>query len=230
MRRPLLLLLLRLGQPLLLVAGALGSGCAGSALLQTARTVPAGEVRGTVGMGFVYNELVQARGLAVNNFPVVVGVRYGLGEHTDLGLRNLSSGLVLDAKHNFLAPESPLAVALLGGVGGVYGGTNVGDTSAVHVPLGAVASYDLGPVTPYAAVGYGAWWFIHPIQQTPGVAYAKRTWTGDGTLELRAGLELRVSQRVAILAEYGYTRPLVEDPGDNFSLVPSHQLAMGVRF
>lgn len=211
--------------------GAMGaSGCAGTALFTTARTVPKHEVRFTAGVGVTYNSLVGERGFAVNNIPVQLGLRVGLTDQLDLGVRSLSAGLLVDAKYNFVRPDSPFALALMGGVGGVYGGTDIGQTSAVHVPLSVVASYDVGPLTPYAAAGYGAWWFVHPINREPGVTYARRTGTGDGTVDLKVGLELRVARRVALLVEYGYSHPVVDDPGDNFALVPTHLFATGVRF
>jgi opacity protein-like surface antigen len=201
------------------------TGCAGTALLQSARTLPKGEVKVTTGIGYLGNELSAER-FALNNLPLQVGVRVGVAEHLELSVRNLATGLVLGAKYNLMPTDSPVALAVLVGAGGAW----TPETSALHAQATFIASYDWGPVTPYLGAGYGAWWFFHDFSRAPGVQYAARTGTGDGTLELKAGLEFRVSPRIRLLVEYGYSRPLVDDPGDFFSLVPSHLGAVGVVF
>lgn len=204
------------------------SGCAGTALMQTARTLPKGQVDVAMGAGVLYNEMVETRGSALSNLPLRVGVRTGLSEQFEIGARSfLGFGLLVDAKYNLMPADSRFALALMASAGGAV----FSDSTTWHVAPSAIASVDLGPWTPYGSVGYGAWWFFRPEASLPGnTRLAARTGTGDGTLELRFGNELRVGPRVALLAEYGYSRPVLEDPGDSYALATNHLLTVGVRF
>jgi hypothetical protein len=214
--------------PCLALALAAFSGCGGTALMQTARTLPRGEVGVELGASVLYNAMVEERGFALSNLPQRVGMRFGLTDRLELGARSfLGLGLLAGAKYNLLPADSRFALSLMASAGG---GTWL-DQSALHVPVDAIASVDLGPWTPYGSVGFGAWWFFVPeASRAPGSRLAERTGTGDGVVGLRLGSELRVGQRVALLLEYGYSRPMLDDPGDSFALATNHQVTAGVRF
>jgi len=215
------------GRVVLAVAALSLSGCAGTALMQSARTLPKGEVDVTVGVGLLHNEMAEGRGYALSNIPIQVGIRGGLTDQFEIGARSLMTlGLLIDAKYDLLPASSPLALSLMGSAGGAL----FPGQSALHAPVAALASYDVGPVTPYGSLGYGAWWFFYDADRVPGVRYASRTGTGDGTLDLRLGVELRLRGGVTVIAEYSYLRPVVDDPGDFYALASNHLVATGVRF
>jgi len=39
-----------------------------------------------------------------------------------------------------------------------------------------------------------------------------------------------MTARVAVLLEYDFSTPIVDDPGDNYDFVTNHLFAAGVRF
>ena len=49
-------------------------------------------------------------------------------------------------------------------------------------------------------------------------------------LLVTAGLELFSSRRVKLLLEYDLVEPVLDDPGDRFSLARSHIVSAGIRF
>ena len=133
------------------------------------------------------------------------------------------AGALGDLKWNLLSPARRTALALSTGIGAALTGDVVvgsgGESSRagalVHVPVTVSASHALRSwLTPYAAVGYGSYWIFGYGARDPAQSYAPRRGTGDGLLTLHAGVELaRVSGR-ALLLEYTYARPVVNDPGD----------------
>jgi hypothetical protein len=187
------------------------AGC-GVTRLQTARTVPRGETITTVAASLVH---AGDRGFTIQGVPIVpidVMVRHGATERVDWGVRTfLGLGLLADAKWNLLPPEGRTAVAVSAGLGGARD-AGVG---VVHVPVTVTASRTFLPwLTPYLAVGYGAYWIFGYGEPEPAGSYAPQTWTGDGLLMMHVGVELARASGRAVLFEYTYARPLVDDPGD----------------
>ena len=154
-------------------------GC-GVTRLQTARTTPRGETRTTIGESLVY---LGDRGFDVSGVPALpldLMVRHGATDRVDWGIRLLfGAGLLGDVKWNLLDPTRATALSVSAGVGGAVDQAG----GLVHVPVTISASHSLRPwFTPYAAVGYGAYWVIGYGDPVPGVTYAGRSYTGDGLL------------------------------------------------
>jgi len=114
------------------------------AQLQTARTVPAGEVRGTLGAGVVLNELQEERGgFALTQMTPHLALRVGVHERVDVGARLiLGTGGALDAKVNLAPLDAPFAVSISAGLGA--GGFLPGeDRWSLTAPVVLLGSYDL---------------------------------------------------------------------------------------
>ncbi len=209
------------------------SGC-GYGLMQTARPVPAGEVEVILGGGLVYNDMVPDRGVAFDNGLAHVALRYGLTEGVDLGAKLfMGLGALVDGKVNLAPPGAPVAISVQLGLGGAAATDSRGDhlnVVVVHSPVRLLASWELGPVTPYAGVGYGFFWIFGYGDPEPDVRYAARGGYGDGLLMAHAGVELFSDAAVSILIEYGYWTQVVDDPGDFFSFEDNHIVSAGVRF
>ncbi len=213
------------------------TGCASLGRFGTARSVPPGDTDVWVALGYVHNRNVAERGVGTGNLPIEVGARHGVTEHLDLGLQTfLGLGGLLDAKYSLLGPENPLALAGTLGLGAsaVMGSGE----SVLHVPVVLQASYRIGTrVTPYAGVGYGAFWiFSDEKLEAPttgsGTTFkeAARAGHGDGLLLLSVGVEVKLASKVRLLAQYGFVRELVSDRGDKFTFVPSQSFLLGAQF
>ena len=204
----------------------LGAGC-GVTRLQTARTVPRGETRTTVAASLVHTS---DRG--VLPLPALdLMVRHGATERVDWGVRLfLGAGALGDLKWNLLSPARRTALALSAGGGAAYtssAGENSRASTVLHVPLTVSASHTLLPwLTPYAAVGYGSYWILGYGARDPAQSYAPRRGTGDGLLTLHAGIELARASGRALLLEYTYARPVVNDPGDFFEFAVSQFISI----
>ncbi|MGC4118020.1 MAG: outer membrane beta-barrel protein [Myxococcales bacterium] len=220
------------------------TGCASIGRFQTARTLAPGDTDVWVAGGFLYNQNVEERkksgkGLSVGygNFPVEVGVRRGVVPQLDLGIQTfLGLGLLVDAKYNFMPQEGPFALSLAGG----FGGSAVDGQGqwALHAPLMILASYRIaGIFTPYASVGYGAYWIFNDnaianpaVGSGSTITPAKREGYGDGLLSATVGLEFKVAEKVRLLVEYSYTHPVVNDRGDGFEFVANQYFIAGIQF
>ena len=53
--------------------------------------------------------------------------------------------------------------------------------------------------------------------------------SGDGLLQLNLGIELMLSDHVALLGEYGHWFPLNDDPGDFYAFVPTNIAGFALR-
>jgi hypothetical protein len=214
---------------LLLLAGSCTSGLG---QLQTARTVPAGQLRQTLSAGYDRNFMVDLRPTNPANLVLQYGARVGLGDNVDVGARLFFGlGALFDAKVQVVR-RARLAVSVLGGAGGAYDAES--SAEVVHAPFMLLASYHVAEwFAPYAAAGYGAFWIFNYGSERwlpPGSSAARRAWHGDGLMMLHAGLELGITQRTALLLEYGYLRPIVEDPGDHYEFAINHLFLAGVHF
>lgn len=209
------------------------AGCtSGLGQLQTASTLPPGQVRSTISTGWVQNEHNDERDNNMGSVIVQYAVRAGVREHLDLGLKTfLGLGLLADAKVQ-VVDRRRLVVSLLGGMGGAL--DVVSEAKVIHVPVMLLASYQVASFfTPYVAAGYGAFWILgyeaeHP--GPPGSTPVGRDWHGDGVLMLHAGVELGLGQRLRLMLEYGHLRPVVDDPGDSYGFVTNHIVTGGLRF
>jgi hypothetical protein len=199
-------------------------GC-GLAQLQTPRTVPRGETQTTIATGLLHTS---DRGVALLGIPLVpveVMVRHGVTDRVDWGVRNFFGiGVAGDVKWSLLPRERRAAVSLSAGTGLSY------DAGvAWRVPVTVAASHRVLPwFTPYAAVGYGAYWiFGYGDGHDPYQSYAPRSWTGDGLLSLHAGVELSRASGRALMLEYTHARPIVRDPGDFYEFAVSNLISIG---
>jgi hypothetical protein len=200
------------------------SGC-GVTRLQTARTVAREQTRTTIAASLVHTG---DRGFSVEGFPAIpldIMVRHGATDHVDWGVRSFFGfGALADVKWNLLAPERRTALAISAGLGGAADPAG----KVAHVPVTISASRELLPwLTPYAAVGYGSYWIFGYGEPVPGTSYAPRTWTGDGLLMLHAGVELARASGRAVLLEYSYARPVVNDPGDFYGFAANQFFSIG---
>lgn len=193
-----------------LAALGLVAGC-GVTRLQTARPVAPGETQVTIGTGLVDTG---DRGTTVDGVPLMpleIMIRHGLSERADWGIRTfLGLGLLVDGKWSLLRPDRRTALSISAGAGAATDGGIV-----AHVPVTVTASRSFLPwLTPYVAVGYGTYWIFGRSAPYLADNFAPRTWTGDGLLMLHAGVELSRASGRALLLEYTYARPVVDDPGD----------------
>ena len=195
------------------------AGC-GMTNLQTARTVPAGESRFTVGAGVIHNS-DRGWGGQVPAIPVDVMYRRGATDQIDWGVRLfMGEGLLGDVKWNVLRPDRRTALAISAGLGAanVPGIADSAGAQVASVPLTITASHTFPHgSTPYGAVGYGSYWIFNYGTPDPTMHAAPRRWTGDGLLGLHAGIELATASGRALLLEYVYARPIVDDPGDHYA-------------
>lgn len=223
----------------LLLAGALlASGC-GLGTLQTAKTTPRGTLDMTVGGGFMTNEATEARGeYTADNFPQYIGLRYGVTDHLDVGARLMTfTGLGADVKLNLLDHRRDLALAVQAGLGAAASFSSFPVEPEyqgwfLQLPLKVLVSYRLfGRLTPYAALGYSFnWIFDRDGKRQAGERYAERAGHGDGLLSVTAGVELAVTRTFAIMVEYDFFTPVVDDAGDFYSFVDNHLVLIGFRY
>jgi hypothetical protein len=210
-----------------------GTACtSGLGQLQTARTVPKGEVRHSISGGYDWNSIERSGPPWLGNFIVQYAARIGAAEHVDVGVKVfLGLGGLVDAKVQVV--DGPrLALSLLGGAGGAFDAES--GAGVVHVPAMLLGSYHVtGWFAPYVGAGYGAFWIFNYASTQdvpPGSTAAPRAWHGDGLLMLHAGFELGSPGRPAFLLEYGYLRPIVSDPGDHYAFATNHLFLGGIRF
>ncbi len=223
----------------LLLAGLLlASGC-GLGTLQTAKTTPRGTFATIVGGGFLYNDSTAEReSYTLDNFPQYIAMRYGVTHKLDVGAKLFYfTGALADVKYNLMDHRSPLAVSLQAGLGGVASFSNFPIQPEyqgwfLHLPLTVLVSYELlGRLTPYAALGYSFnWVFDRNVKKKAGEQYAERAGHGDGNLSVAVGLEVAVTRTFAILVEYDFYTPVVDDPGDFFSFVDNHLVLVGFKY
>jgi hypothetical protein len=208
----------------------------GVGVLQTAKTTPGGKLRLTPAVGVIVNESIEERGFTPANVAPNLAFRAGVADRVDIGLSQLMIlGLMADAKVNVMPPQWDFALAFCGGLGFAVDAWNVKDSVpwVLHVPVSLMASYTIKDrVTPYVSAGYSIFWiFGYSVDEDPNKEYAAREGYGDGVLRLTGGIEIALGprRRFAILAEYSYWRPVVDDPGDFYSFVENHIALVGMR-
>lgn len=211
----------------------LAGGC-GVGLMQTGRTTPKGTMDVQVAAGYAYNHMIEERGHSFTNFPLQLGLRYGLSDRLDLGLALfMGAGALADTKVNLMPADHPLALAVQAGFGAAY---DIGGSqgTVLHLPLRAVVSWDFlgGELTPYAGVGFGLFWILGYNDNTPPSeeTLADREGHGDGLLMLSAGLEIFGTGDRSYFIEYTWWKPILDDPGDRFAFAQNHFFMGGVRF
>jgi len=212
--------------------------------LQTAKTTPPGHFDISLSAGYLHNEMVMKRKNPYTaNFPMGGGMSWALGPQLSMDIRCfMGLGAQSSIKYNFISPTQPFALAIQGGFGAAgnvdpsLGSAFVSGTNAaiVHIPVTLITSYDIGPwVTPYVSVGYGAYWIFgykKYLDVDPTATTEKRRGHGDGLLNTRAGLSIRLKRWLYIMAGYGYSRRVLDDPGDFYSFSHSHMALFGVLF
>jgi len=223
----------RAGFVLALVCSMTAASCTtGLGQLQTARTLEKGEFRSTISAGLDRNFTIQERS-KLPGYPILqYAARWGVHDNLDMGAKLFFGlGALVDAKLQVInCPR--LAVSLLGGAGGAYDHSS--GAEILHVPLLLLASYRVAErFTPYAGAGYGAFWIFNYRSSDylpAGATLAPRAWHGDGLMMLHVGFEIALTSRSALLLEYGYLRPIVDDPGDRYDFAVNHLVLGGVQF
>jgi hypothetical protein len=159
-------------------------------------------------------------------------VRHGVNPRMDFGVRLFFAlGAVADVKWNLLDPTRRTAVAISAGFGAAADPeASERTTTILHAPVTVTVSRDLSPwLAAYGAVGYGTFWILGRGYRDPTMLYPDRTVTGDGLVNLHAGVELSTSTGRAVMFEYGYLRPVVNDPGDFYSFAANHLFSIAFR-
>jgi len=218
------------GMAMLLLAAA--SCTSGLGQLQTARTLTPGKFRSTFSGGYDWNFMEDQRPTNPGSVIMQYAARFGVRDNLDMGVKLFFGlGALVDAKVQVIN-RPRLAVSMLGGAGGAFDPAS--GAEVLHAPFMLLASYRLvGPLTPYVGAGYGVFWIFNygSAPNVPAGSYpAARAWHGDGLMMLHAGFELGLTPRTALLLEYGYLRPIVEDPGDHYEFATNHLFLTGVRF
>lgn len=210
----------------LLVGAWLACGCSFGAF-QTAHTQAPATVSITPGVAQVFNRIDDQEGRSMlTNWGAQLGGRVGITERVDAGLGSfLFSGVKADVKVNLLERHQKLAIAPRLGAGYRFG-RGVG-----MVEGGAIASYRFfNRFEPYLGLTFANHW-IEP-EPPPGPLppnVVGHRGAGDGLLQLNLGLELLVSDHVAVLGEYGHWSPLNNDPGDFYAFVPTNIAGIALR-
>jgi hypothetical protein len=215
--------------PQFLALGALclTSGCS-FGMFQTAHTQAPGTVSVTPGVAQVFNELDDERGRGVlTNLGAQLGGRLGVTKRVDLGLSSfMAYGAKADVKVNLLERSQKLAIAPRLGAGFRF------ERGVRMLEAGAIASYRLADrFEPYAGLTFANHWIEpeKPDESLPAHAVTRREM-GDGLLQLNLGFEVRLSEHVAFLGEYGHWFPMNNDPGDFYAFVPTNVAGVALRF
>ncbi|HOW50511.1 MAG TPA: hypothetical protein PLV42_00545 [bacterium] len=217
---------------LLALAAALILTSCGYGSLQTAKTLPEGAVRLTLGEHYVGSTV---RPVSFFSFPGDIGLRIGLHERVDMGISAFyMGGLLVDAKVNAMPPEHPFALAFSLGFAGAVD-PFLPQSWLLHAPVHIHASYTfIDCLSPYAMLGYDIYWiFGRPepeVDDDTGDPEAARGGYGDGVLRVTGGLEWQVTDLVSLYLEYSYHHPVVSDTGDRFAFFPYHTAGIGIGF
>jgi hypothetical protein len=204
----------------------LTSGCSFGSF-QTAHTQAPASVSITPGVAQVFNRVDDQNGRdRLTNLGAQLGGRVGLTKRVDAGLSSfLFWGVKADVKVNLREPHQRLAISPRLGAGYRFG-RKVG-----LVEGGAIASYRLfDRFEPYFGLTFANHWIEPdpPPEPLPPNA-VRRRGTGDGLLQLNLGVELMVSDHLAILGEYGHWFPLNDAPGDFYAFVPTNIAGLALR-
>ncbi len=176
----------------------------------------------------MFNRLDDEKGRGVlTNMGAQLGGRLGISKRVDAGLGGfMAYGMKADVKVNLLERSQKLAIAPRLG-----GGLRL-ERSVRMLEAGAIASYRVADsFEPYVGLTFANHW-IEPEQpsgQLPANAVTRREM-GDGLLQLNLGFEIRVSEHVALLGEYGHWFPMNNDPGDFYAFVPTNVAGIALRF
>ena len=213
-------------KPILLSVCALTSACS-FASFQTAHTQAPGTVSVTPGVARIYNRIDDVSGRdASTNIGAQLGGRVGITPRVDAGLGTfMRSGVKADLKVNLLAPHQRLALAPRLGAGYRW------EREVGLLEAGAIASYRcFARLEPYAGLTFANHWIeaVPPSTSLPANVVGGRG-TGDGLLQLNVGVQLVVSDHVALLGEYGHWFPLNDDPGDFYAFVPTDIVGFAMR-
>ena len=204
----------------------LASGCSFGAF-QTAHTQAPASVSITPGVAQVFNRIDNQHGRDLTtNVGAQLGGRVGITNRVDAGLGTfMFSGVKADLKVNLLERHQRLAIAPRVGAGFRW------QRSVAMLEGGAIASYRLSDgFEPYLGLTFANHWIEPkpPVQPLPPNVVGRRG-TGDGLLQLSLGVELKLSDHVAILGEYGHWFPLNNDPGDFYTFVPTNIAGLALR-
>jgi hypothetical protein len=210
-----------------LVGGWLTGGCSFGAF-QTAHTQAPATLSVTPGVAQVFNRIDDQQGRSVaTNLGAQLAGRVGITKRVDAGLGSfMFSGVKADVKVNLLERHQRLALAPRLGAGYRW------ERGVSMLEGGAIASYRVGDrFEPYLGLTFANHWIDEgkaPVQPLPPNVVGRRG-TGDGLLQLNLGVELMLSNHVALLGEYGHWFPMNNDPGDFYAFVPTDIVGLALR-
>ena len=211
-----------------LAAASLTSSCSFGSF-QTAHTQAPGSVSVTPGVAQVFNRVDDQNGRnRLTNLGAQLGGRLGITKRVDAGLGSfLFGGVKADVKVNLLEPHRRLALSPRLGAGYRFGGSR----SVGLLEGGAIASYRLlDGIEPYLGLTFANHWIEPgppPGPLPPNVVGHRGS--GDGLMQLNLGIELMLSDHIALLGEYGHWVPLNDDPGDFYAFVPTNIVGLALR-
>jgi hypothetical protein len=209
-----------------LIAAALTSGCSFGSF-QTAHTQPPGSLSVTPGVARVFNRFDEENGRdTLTNVGLQLGGRVGITQRVDAGLGTfMGGGGKADVKVNLLDAQRRLAIAPRLGAG------YRGGRAVALLEAGAITSYRFSTrFEPYLGLTFANHWIDPepPPEPLPRDVVGRRG-TGDGVLQLNLGIELMLSDHIALLGEYGHWFPLNDDPGDFYAFVPTNIAGLALR-
>ena len=196
----------------LIFAGAFLTSCASVSTMQTAGTVPEGEVRwaiastGTGGNG-------ETKASADPNFEAAV--RYGATENFDIGLKVNFLGAQIGAKYQFLRGEFDLSLGLEAGYQWVRtNGTESPSTHVVEFHLPLLMEYHFNP---YVGLAFGPKFMgLLMYDQDP----REDIWQNDNSglyVGLMIGLPLRLTDGIWFQPEFNIYGNAYDKAGNSFS-------------
>lgn len=214
-----------LAAPALLTASLLGGCSFGS--FQTAHTQAPATVSIAPGVAQAFNRIDDQSGRStITNLGAQLGGRVGITQRVDAGLGSfLAYGAKADVKVNLLERHQKLAIAPRLGAGYRW------ERRVGMLEGGAIASYRfLDRFEPYLGLTFANHWIEAepPPGPLPPNVVGQRG-TGDGLLQMSLGVELLLSEHVALLGEYGHWFPLNNDPGDFYSFIPTNIAGLALR-
>jgi hypothetical protein len=183
--------------------------CSSLSTLQTARTLPKGQLRAHFGMGLANSEIIVPGidTLKTNVMVQEVGCRLGVGEKFDVGLKvSLIGSVAVDGKYQFLGTHDSKVAGSIG-LGAGYNQLRGDKLFATDNPMVKMATISVPLYFSYHPEGLLSF-YISPRYLYNAIVYQKEDiekstsshWYGlSGGIRITGG-----RQRVGFLAEYSY--------------------------
>ena len=204
------------------------------ALMQTAHTQPARELRLKAGLANVHNAIDNQLGRSFfTNTTQELGLRLGVADFMDLGLSPfMGTGASVDAKANLLDNRQRAAFGPRLLTGYAFGS----ERGVFSVEVGVIGSYRVVDwLEPYAGLSFANHWFSGENRDlTAELAFNQRFATrrgyGDGLIKSAFGVDLRIATHVHGLLEYGHWFVAQNDPGDGYGFLANDNLSVSIAW